>query len=224
MLNCSQVQKGNLEGLGKTRDSCHWWLTCTRQERSGVGAECTKRGKSMRVMVDVQGIWSRWKKKSRLESRCGRLGKEVGREIRSLGWGARREVVSVISYLALGRKKSAVRTAENVYQCPLQLCLQLFQLSGDSVWILLAYFLEGNKVEEGTDSTRTVVTQGEQIVCRVVFKIQGILGKGTLCSVKLPLYWQNKVSSQPRTVFPTGIVPWRFLSASLAKAFFLAWT
>lgn len=32
-----------------------------------------------------------------------------------------------------GQEKSAVRTVENVYQCPLQLCLQLFQLSGDSV-------------------------------------------------------------------------------------------
>lgn len=32
----------------------------------------------------------------------------------------------------MGQKKIAVRTAENVYQCPLQLCLQLFQLSGDS--------------------------------------------------------------------------------------------
>lgn len=32
-----------------------------------------------------------------------------------------------------GQEKSAGRTEENVYQCPLQLCLQLFQLSGDSV-------------------------------------------------------------------------------------------
>lgn len=160
-------------------------------------------------------------RKSRLERRCGGLSKEADRGIRSWGCGVRREMVGAISHLALGRKKIAVRIAENVYQCPLQLCLQLFQLSGDAGWIVLAFFLEGNNVEQGTDSTRVSVSPGEQIVCHAVFKIQGILGKNTLCSVKLPLYWQNKVGSQTRIVFPTGIVPWRFLSSSLAKAFFL---
>lgn len=110
-------------------------------------------------------------------------------------------VQSVIWHWA---EKNCSQNSENVYQCPLQLCLQLFQLSGDSGWILLAFSLEGNKVEEGTDSTRILFSPGGQIACHAMFQTQGILGKGTLCPVELSLawYWHNKVGPQ------TGTLSW----------------
>lgn len=101
-----------------------------------------------------------------------------------------------------GQRKNYSQNSENVYQCPLQLCLQLFQLCGDSGWILLAFFLEGNKVEEGIDSTRILFSSGGQAVCHEMFQTQGIFGKGTLCPVKLslPWYWHNKVDPQTWTL------------------------
>lgn len=108
-------------------------------------------------------------------------------------------VQSVIWHWA---EKNCGQNSENVYQCPFQLCLQFFQLSGASGWILLAFFLEGNKVEEGTDSTHILFSSGGQAVCHATFQTQGIFGKGTLCLVKLSLawYWHNKVDSQAQTL------------------------
>lgn len=95
---------------------------------SEVGSECTK---CTTVMVVMQGSYLDGGIKETVKKVWG-TKQESGQRNWELRMWIEEGDGSCNQPFGTGQKEIAGRTAENVYQCPLQLCLQLLQLSGDS--------------------------------------------------------------------------------------------